>query len=471
MWVADDRDDRIYAYDMASKARVSTRDFTTLRGAGNTDPSGIYSDGATLWVADTADDKLYAYDLGSKARVPAKEVTNLSDAGNADPYGIWADGTTLWVADTVDDKLYAYDTRNLIDTNSLSSLSTKLATIAAAADLIVSLNTGSTAVARSSTITLTATVSYTGASASTTLRWYRSTDSTISSADMLLGSNALSNLGAGTNVTISNTVTIPNAYATYYYGACVDPVADEYYSNNNCSSVRVVAMFGARLSTRDFTTALDADNNTPVGIWSDGTNMWVADGADNKIYAYWLSNKARNSNEDFNTLASGGTRGIWSDGTTMWVVDNTIGNEKIYAYWLSNKARNPNEDFTNLNAANRSPRDLWSDGTTMWLADQGGAKLYAYDMESKAHVPTKDFDPLASGHINPAGIWSDGTTMWVVGSYILVLIIPPPISSPTTCLIGLPVSQLKTSTPSRTQGSCALCHLVRRRHHVGRRVS
>ena len=67
---------------MGSKARVPAKDFNTLFAANNWAPFGLWSDGTTMWVADEDDSKIYAYDLGSKARVPAKDFTNLSTAGN-----------------------------------------------------------------------------------------------------------------------------------------------------------------------------------------------------------------------------------------------------------------------------------------------------------------------------------------------------------------------------------------------------
>ena len=78
----------------------------------------------------------------------------------------------------------------------------------------------------------------------TTLRWYLSTDSTISSADTLVGSNALSSLAAGVSMMLSNTITTPSATNTYYYGACVDPVMGEHYTNDNCSSALRVDVVG-----------------------------------------------------------------------------------------------------------------------------------------------------------------------------------------------------------------------------------
>ena len=56
MWVADQQDDKIYAYDMATKARDTGKDFNTLAGAGNNLPAGLWSDEGpsgwrTMWTA------------------------------------------------------------------------------------------------------------------------------------------------------------------------------------------------------------------------------------------------------------------------------------------------------------------------------------------------------------------------------------------------------------------------------------
>ena len=101
--------DKIYAYNLATKARDPARDFNTLAPAGNADPQDVWSDGATMWVADYSDAKLYAYNLATKGRDPAKDFNTLADTGNTTAVGNWSDGTTMWVADKGDRRLYAYN--------------------------------------------------------------------------------------------------------------------------------------------------------------------------------------------------------------------------------------------------------------------------------------------------------------------------------------------------------------------------
>ena len=86
--------------------------------------------------------------------------------------------------------------------------------------------------------TLSATVRNDGdaAAAATTLRFYRSTDATITTADTEVGSGAVAALAAATSASNSVSLTAPASAGTYYYGACVDMVADESDTNNNCSA-------------------------------------------------------------------------------------------------------------------------------------------------------------------------------------------------------------------------------------------
>ena len=86
--------------------------------------------------------------------------------------------------------------------------------------------------------TLSATVRNRGSAraAATTLRYYRSTNSTISTSDTEVGTDAVSALAGGASGAESIRQTAPSSAGTYYYGACVDPVSEESDTGNNCSS-------------------------------------------------------------------------------------------------------------------------------------------------------------------------------------------------------------------------------------------
>ena len=88
------------------------------------------------------------------------------------------------------------------------------------------------------TFTLSATVSNTGdgRSAATTLRYYRSTDATITTSDTQVGTDSVGTLAASGSSAESISVTAPATAGAYHYGACVDAVTDESDTTNNCSS-------------------------------------------------------------------------------------------------------------------------------------------------------------------------------------------------------------------------------------------
>ena len=227
--------------------------------------------------------------------------------------------------------------------------------------------------------------------------------------------------------------------------------------------------------------------------------FWIADKEDAKIYAYKLKTDESesppritihcpNATEDFNTLEAVGNTdpmGIFSDGSTMWVVDNTTFTnvadgstnvyQKIFAY---NQLLSANNNLKNLALSNvyegaqlleevfESSRTSYTNGvyvlyptevTTVTAAAQdpdagvvvtkpADANLAApghqvhlpaesateivitvtaenaavkeyivkVDRKSGGRTPTKDFN-LAPANENPRGIWSNGTT-WRVAS-------------------------------------------------------
>ncbi|MYB10329.1 MAG: hypothetical protein F4Y28_10185 [Acidimicrobiia bacterium] len=188
------------------------------------------------------------------------------------------------------------------------------------------------------------------------------------------------------------------------------------------------------------------------GLWSDGTTAWLLrddtapDGAPiqgrNKIFAYTLSDWARDSSKDITLQAENDDpMGLWSDGTTIYTTDTV--DKKVYAYTLYTTDENDNQVFSGANDStkefnlfdggtstysdgNALPGGLWSNGTTMWVTD-GDRSVYAYTLATGAYDSAKTFSasisitippsptrPLgAQTHVTPHGIWSDGTTVWI----------------------------------------------------------
>ena len=84
-------------------------------------------------------------------------------------------------------------------------------------------------------------------SASTTLRYYLSTDNTISTSDTEVGTDYVSRLNASASSDESVRLNAPSSEGTYYYGACVESVSGESDTDNNCSSAVTVTVIGSDL--------------------------------------------------------------------------------------------------------------------------------------------------------------------------------------------------------------------------------
>ena len=133
-------------------------------------------------------------------------------------------------------------------TNNCSPAVTVTVGAAPAPDLVVDAPTVDTsAPTAGASFTLNATVRNqgSGSSSSTTLRYYRSTDATITTSDTSVGTDSVSGLNASGSSPESITLTAPSTAGTYYYGACVDSVSNESDRTNNCSTSATVAVGAA----------------------------------------------------------------------------------------------------------------------------------------------------------------------------------------------------------------------------------
>ena len=107
------------------------------------------------------------------------------------------------------------------------------------------------------------------------------------------------NLSTGRNeITITVTAADDNTTGEYTVSANRGSTGDERWKASD-----------------DIDSLIDADNTNLKGIWGNESYIWVADGSDNKIYAYNRSNKLRDPAQDFDMLANEGSEdihGIWS---------------------------------------------------------------------------------------------------------------------------------------------------------------
>ena len=180
---------------------------------------------------------------GTDTQVDTDAVSVLSASGTSDEsIDLTAPSSpgTYYYGACVDDVTGESDT-----SNNCSSAVTIAVGVPPAPDLVV----GSPSVSNSSPVTgasftLSATVRNQGSgpSAATTLRYYRSTDATISGTDTQVGTDAVGSLAASGTSDESIGLTAPSSVGTYYYGACVDAVTGESDTSNNCSDAVTVTV-------------------------------------------------------------------------------------------------------------------------------------------------------------------------------------------------------------------------------------
>ncbi len=109
----------------------------------------------------------------------------------------------------------------------------------------------------------------TGQSASTTLRYYRSSNSTISASDAEVGTDTVNGLSASGTSVDSISLNAPSSAGTYYYGACIESVRGESNTNNNCST-------GVRVS-------VNSSPPPPPSAPTDVTYQWISSSNEHRI--------------------------------------------------------------------------------------------------------------------------------------------------------------------------------------------
>ena len=272
--------------------RTPTADFDGITVWSGSTPVGISSNGRTMWVLlDEEHDKIYGYRMSDKRRDSSEDfdIHTLSGSTNNDPRGIFARQSSVWVVDGVDDQLYGY--RDLPSTLPVGDSTTPLTR------RWTYLDSGLTAANNDPTGIWSGRVprnQWPGLGG--LVRWVAdSDDDKLYSYQFIGGETYLCG-----NTSCAHPPTWPRRWMAPYM---------------------------------DFNTLAATGNNDPGGIWSDGYTMWVLDTVDDKIYAYWMSDKGRDPDRDFDTLKGAGNddpAGIWSDGETMWVLDSA--DKKIYSY-------------------------------------------------------------------------------------------------------------------------------------------
>ncbi len=126
-------------------------------------------------------------------------------------------------------------------------------------------------------------------SAATTLRYWESTDATISRNDAIVGTDSVSALAASGTAANSIGLNAPTDPGTFYYYACVDPVPGEANTANNCSSAAAV-----RVSVPEAPPALESEGDLQAASGDTTTLFTGVANAAGDLYSFgaWSDDEA-----------------------------------------------------------------------------------------------------------------------------------------------------------------------------------
>ena len=235
-------------------------------------------------------------------------------------------------------------------------------------------------------------------SASTTLRYFSSTDATISTSDTEVGTDEVTGLpGAGTTMEAIG-LKAPAVAGTHYYGTCVDPVSEESAIGNNCSHAIRVTVSGKLAGQFDLDISLDYAAQLEGIAFANGKLFALnGSGRPGQVYAYHVSGQ-RDPAADFDLDRDNtGEAGITFANGRFYVVDWF--DDKVYAY-LASGQRDPAADF-DLDADNSASSGIAFANGRFYVVDERDRKVYAY-LASGQHEPASDFG--LGGLRSPEGI-------------------------------------------------------------------
>ena len=152
------------------------------------------------------------------------------------------------------------------ESDTANNCSTGVAVTVLGADLLVdSVSVNKNTVTPGETFQLNAVVkSDTADSTATTIRYYLSSDETISDADTQAHAATLPIIAANATREASVQLTAPDTPGVYYYGVCIDDIAHETDTTNNCSTAVAITVGGVDLvidSVRASKTAVNPSEN------------------------------------------------------------------------------------------------------------------------------------------------------------------------------------------------------------------
>ena len=258
--------------------------------------------------------------------------------------------------------------------------------------------------------------------AATTLRFYRSTDATISSSDTQLDTDSVPLLGVGGGYVANTNPTAPSSAGTYYYGACVESVSGESNTGNNCSPAVTVTVGSAPApdlvvqspSVSDSSPTAGASFRLSATVRNQGSGRSAA-----TTLRFYRSTDGTISTSDTEVGSSQAVGGLAASGTSALSTDLTAPSNAGTWYYGACVASVGGESNTGNNCSPAVTVTVSAAGTQPDPQPSGTSKLYwsdwGTDKIQRADLDGSNVQDLVSG----AGLnGPDGLSLDLAGGKI-----------------------------------------------------
>ncbi len=243
-----------------------------------------------------------------------------------------------------------------------------------------------------------------GQAAATTLRFYRSTDATISSSDTQLDTDSVPLLGVGGGYTANTNPTAPSSAGTYYYGACVASVSGESNTGNNCSPAVTVTV-GSAPAPDLVVQSPSASDSSPTAGASFRLSATVRNQGSSRSAAttlrFYRSTDGTISTSDTEVGSSQAVGGLAASGTSALSTDLTAPSNAGTWYYGACVASVSGESNTGNNCSPAVTVTVSAAGTQPDPQPSGTSKLYwsdwGTDKIQRADLDGSNVQDLVSG--------------------------------------------------------------------------
>jgi hypothetical protein len=188
---------------------------------------------------------------------------------------------------------------------------------------------------------------------------------------------------------------------------------NKFYVVNDAVTDRTYEYSEAGAEIEDY--PLGTGNTAPRGAATTaaGTKVWVVD-QNRNVYVYDRGGELQGL---WSAASLSSAEGIATNGTDIWIVDGAA--DRVYRYSGAadrlSDSQNAASSFA-LNKSNKSPKDIVTDGTYLWVVDDSTTdKVFKYTLSG----PLVGSWTITSGGGSPTGITIDPANLsdiWIVDS-------------------------------------------------------